>query len=112
MLKMILPQGYNFPANDYNRLHVLKIYNEDDTPFDASGFTSPMIKIFDDAGTMLIASVTGSWTSQASGNGTFSFSPTSRLTKPGSYFLETQLEKTDAIISTERRRIVVLASPP
>jgi hypothetical protein len=71
-----------------------------------------MIKVFDDSGTMLIASVTGSWTSQTAGNGTFSFSSTSRLTKPGAYFVEAQLEKADTVISTERRRIAVLASPP
>ena len=109
---MVLPQGYNFPANDYNRLHVLKIYNEDDTPFDASGFSSHLIKIFDDSGTMIIASVTGSWTSQTSGIGKFSFSPTGRPTKPGPYFVEAQLEKAGTAISTERRRIAVLASPP
>lgn len=108
---MILPQGYNFPANDYNRLHVLKIYNEDDTPFDASGFNSPLIKIFDDSGTVPISSVTGSWTGQTSGNGTFSFSSINRLAKSGPYFIEAQLEKEGTIISTERRRIAVLTSP-
>jgi hypothetical protein len=106
MLKLVMTQGYTFAANDYGRVHAFKIYNEDDTPFDVSTYNAPSINVFDQNGSIIL-SITGSWTVQNQGTGTFAFTESNRLTAPGPHYLEVQLDKISTIVSTERRRITV-----
>jgi hypothetical protein len=111
MLKLILPHGYGFNTNDRGRLHAFRLYDENEVAFDASAYSSPVIKIFDYAGRAAIEPVTGSWTAQSSGSGTFAFSEDNHLTMAGPHYIEVELEKPDTIISTERKKIAVFASP-
>jgi len=59
---------------------------------------------YDYGGKAAIEPVTGSWTTQESGIGTFGFSPTNHLTRAGPRCIEVQLEKSGTVISTERKR--------
>lgn len=111
MLKLILLQGYGFNTKDRGRQHAFKIYDENDAAFDASTYSAPVIKIFDYDGKPAVGPVTGSWTSQASGIGAFAFSPDNHLTMAGPHYVEVQLEKPGTMISTERKKIAVFASP-
>lgn len=111
MLKLILPQGYAFNTKDHGRSYEFRIYDESDAAFDASAYGAPVIKIFDYGGRSLVEPVTGSWNAQSSGIGSFGFSPTNHLTTAGPHYIEVQLEKPGAVISTERKKIAVLASP-
>jgi hypothetical protein len=106
MLKLVLTQGYTFAANDYGRPHAFKIYNEDDTPLDASAYNAPSVNVFDRDGSIVL-STAGSWTAQNQGTGTFSFTESNRLTAPGPHYLEVQLDRIGALVSTEKRRITV-----
>lgn len=107
MLKLVLTQGYTFAANDYGRPHPFKIYNEDDTPFDAGTYNAPSLNVFDQNGSIIL-SLTGSWTAQNQGTGSLSFTESNRLTAAGPHYLEVQLDKIGALVSTERRRITVV----
>lgn len=106
MLKLVLTQGYTFAADDYGRSHGFRIYNEDDTPFDASTYNAPSVNVFDQNGHITL-SITGSWTAQNQGIGAFSFTESSRLAVQGPHYLEVQLDKIGVLVSTERRRITV-----
>lgn len=111
MLKLILMQGYGFFTNDHGRSHTFKVYDESDVAFDATTYNAPIVKVFDYFGKAAIEPVTGSWTTQASGIGTFAFSPTNHLTRAGPHYIEVQLEKPGTVISTERKKVAVFASP-
>lgn len=111
MLKLVLPNGYGFNTNDFGRTYAFGVFDENDVAFDASTYSAPVIKIFDYWGKSSIEPVTGSWTTQASGVGAFAFSPTNHLTAAGPHYIEVQLEKPGAIVSTERKKIAVFASP-
>lgn len=112
MLKLVLPQGYSFQAGDYGRQYTFKIYTEDDAPFDATGYGLPAVKVFDRDGSGIVT-VAGSWTAQNQGAGAFSFAQPagSVLSATGPCYLEVQMEKSGALVSTERRRITVFPSP-
>ncbi len=110
MLKLILTQGYSFNTNDYSRVHTFKVYDENDLPLDASGYTA-IIKIFDELGLQVIKPVAVAWTSQSIGVGTFSFSVSNYLALVGPHHIILQLEKSTTIIGTERRKIMVFANP-
>lgn len=111
MLKLILAQGYGFRTGDYGRTYTFNIYDENNVAFDGSTYNLPIIKVFDHASNSVVEPVTGSWTTQASGIGTFAFSPINHLTRAGPHYLEVQLEKPGTLISTERKKIAVFASP-
>lgn len=111
MLKLVLTQGYTFATNDYGRTYAFKIYNEDDTPFDATTYDLPTINVFALAGNAVIQPLAGSWTAQNQGTGTFSFAQSNCLTVSGPYYIEVQLEKPGVVTSTERRKITVTPSP-
>ena len=106
MLKLVLLQGYTFGAGDYGRQHAFKIYDESDAPFDATAYGLPVVRVFDTAGS--VVTVTGSWTTQGQGAGTFSFTQASHPAVPGPYYIAVQLEKPGSIVTTERRRLAVV----
>jgi len=113
VLRLILPKGNVFPADDYGRAHQFKIYNEDETVFDATGYTGYAMVSSSDGSLILEKQVT--WTTQTSGIGTFAFTSSNRLattTASGytSYYLEIQLELAGTILSTERIQIYVMES--
>ena len=110
MLRLILTQGYAFNTNDHNRVYSFKVYNEDDSPFDASGYDAPIVEVFNDLGSSELLPITGSWTTQGLGVGTFSFTSTNNLSRIGSYYIMVQLVKPGTVIGTERRRITVFAN--
>lgn len=111
MLKLVLPNGYGFNTNDYGRSYTFKIFDENDAAFDASTYNAPMIKVFDYWGKSSVEPVTGSWTTQSSGIGSFAFSQINHLARAGPHYIAVHLEKADTIISTERKKIAVFASP-
>ncbi|AIC16938.1 hypothetical protein [Nitrososphaera viennensis] len=111
MLKLVLTQGYTFAANDYGRPYAFRIYNEDDTPFDATTYGLPTIKVFGISGNAAIQPLAGSWTAQNQGAGAFSFAQSNCLTASGPHYIEVQLEKPGVATSTGRRRITVTPSP-
>lgn len=111
MLKLVLPNGYGFNTGDFGRSYAFEIYDENDAAFDASAYGAPVINVFDYWGRLPVQPVTGSWTVQSSGIGTFAFSPTNQLTMAGPHYIEVQLEKPGTVISTERKKIAVFASP-
>jgi hypothetical protein len=111
MLKLILPNGYAFNTNDHGRSHAFRIFDEGDAAFDASAYSAPIVKVFDYWGKAATEPVTGSWALQSSGMGTFAFSPSNHLTTAGPHYIKVQLEKPGTIVSTERKKIAVFASP-
>lgn len=118
MLKLILPQGSLFTAFDYGRTFTFKLYLEDSTTFDATGYT-PYIRFFDEDAEDIVQEIQGIWTSQNQGVGTFAFSSSKRLTafsgnSGTAYYMKVLLEKSGTVISTERRKITIFegsASP-
>jgi hypothetical protein len=112
MLKLVLAQGYSFNTHNYNRVHLFKIYDEGEMPFDASGYDAPIVEIFDDLTALVIPPITAIWTTQASGIGSFSFSPTNFLVRGGPHYIRVKLVKAGTVVSTERRRIMVFRAPP
>ncbi len=111
VLKLVLAEGSRFATKDYGRSQAFRIFNEDDTAFNATTYNSPVVNVFDELGILVIQSISGSWTNQASGIGTFSFSSANHITVSGLYYLEVQLEKAGNVLSTERRKIVAMPSP-
>lgn len=114
MLHLILPNGYSFPSNDYGRTHSFKIFNEDETAFNATSYNAPIIHIIDQYADLLLE-LTGAWTTQASGIGSFAFTNTSKLSEAsGRGFknleIQVQLEKSGEVTTTEGRSIFVIDS--
>lgn len=113
MLKLVLPDGYQFNAYDYGVATTFKIYNRDETVFDATNYT-PQVQFLDPYGTRVLT-VTGAWTTQNQGIGTFAFTATNLLTVATGaghkiYGIQVQLEKAGVVLTTESKQIVVIAS--
>lgn len=115
MLKLVLPKGYSFNANDFGTAIQFKIFNEDETAFDASTY-NPLIHMIDENGNLVLNEITGSWSTQNQGIGTFAFTQTNR---PGSvtakhrdYSIQVQLSKSGEIQTTESKAIYILESSP
>ncbi|MEM2141323.1 MAG: hypothetical protein QXJ74_07750 [Nitrososphaera sp.] len=111
MLKLVLTQGYVFNTGDYGRAHQFKIFDEGEAAFDATSYSLPIVKVSDPDGNTVISPLTGAWTAQNQGAGTFAFTRENHLGSAGPHYIEVQLEKSGTVTSTERRRITVLASP-
>ena len=109
-----------------------KIYNEPDpflgtyTAFDASTYTKAVLKSFKRHGdrafffrdveraitvtgqlAQVIGDVDVTWDTQASGIGHFAYTSQLRPTIPGYLWLEVELQKTGAQVSTELRRVYI-----
>jgi hypothetical protein len=110
MLKLLLTEGYAFPAFDYGRTVNFKIYTEDDTPFDGSTYTA-YARLFNEVGGEVIDEIQTAQVN-SSGVGSFAFTPTKHPSATGPHYLEVQLEKSGQRISTERRRVIITLSPP
>lgn len=109
MLKLTLSDN-EFPTFDFGKTITVKIFNEDNTAFNAAGYTA-VAKGLDKEGIQVVDDIAIAWTTQASGIGTFAFTSTKTFSKEGIHLLEVQLIKTDTKISTERKKVYVYASP-
>ncbi|MBI5697806.1 MAG: hypothetical protein HZC29_04825 [Thaumarchaeota archaeon] len=107
MLKLTL-SSHEFGIYDFGTSITFRIYNEDETVFDASTYTGEII-ISDIDGNELFR-LTPSWTTQNQGIGTFAFDANNYLSSEGHYFVEVQLTKSGVQKSTENVRIVALRS--
>ena len=124
MLQLTLDQ-WEFARYDFGRDVVFKLYDEVDTPFDATGFTG-IIKCFKRHGdraffyrdvakaltvvgtvAQIIGDITVTWTTQNIGEGTFKFTSTERPSIQGVLWIELQLQKSGAQISSELIRTFV-----
>ncbi len=96
--KMVLSDGmYLFHTYDYGRTIPFKLYDYTDAAFNASTYTG-YIKIFSSSnGGELLTEISPSWTTQASGIGSFAFTTSNYLATKGTYRLECQLEKSGTI---------------
>ena len=96
MLRLVIVNTNRLARYDYGSSIAFKLYNEDLTPFDASGYTG-VLKTFKRHGdrafffrdveraltvvgtlAQIIGDITVSWTTQSSGEGTFAYTSTER----------------------------------
>lgn len=126
-LKLTLDQ-YEFPRLDYGYNVAFKIYDESGTAFDASGLTGTakfykrhndrstfwrdvarQVTILGQVGTV-INDIAVSWTTQASGEGTFAFTAASRPNITGWMLVEIQLTDSTTKRSTELKQVYISPS--
>ena len=126
-LKLVLDQ-HRFPRLDYGYNVAFKIYDEDETAFDATGLTGTakfykrhndrstfwrdvarQVTVLGQVGTV-INDIAVSWTTQASGEGTFAFTAQSRPNVTGYIEVEIQLTSSTVKRSTELVRVFVSPS--
>lgn len=89
---------YQFETDDYGTNVTFRLYDPDQAVFDASSYTG-YVKVFDNDGSEVVTEISPSWTSQATGVGTFAFTSTNKISTEGSYNVEVQLEKSGTILS-------------
>ena len=109
MLRISLSQ-YDFGTYDFGRNVTFKTYDETDTAFNATGYTGK-IKVANDHGIQIINDLTVTWTSQATGIGTFAFTSTLRPYDYGFHWIELELTKAGEQISTRPVRVMMRYSP-
>ncbi len=125
MLRLVFDQ-YEFARYDFGRNIVFKLYSEDGiTPFNATGYTG-VVKSFKRHGdrafffrdvakaltvvgqvAQIIGDITVSWTTQASGEGTWAWTSSERPSIPGVLWIEIQLTKSGEQTSSELIRTYV-----
>lgn len=110
MLQLVLDQ-YSAGAYDYGRAINFKIYSEDNTQFNATGYTAKVILLNADY-VQAINTITPTWTAQNTGQGYFKFTSTDRPMRAGIYLVELQLEKTGEQISTAPQSFNIVATGP
>jgi hypothetical protein len=108
MLKLIL-DNYEFKCFDYGRTVGVRIYKEDDTAFDATGYTAAIVRVMKD-GIQRLSDITLSWDTQASSLGHFALTSTNMFASPGIYEVEVELQKTGEITSTRSVEVCVFGS--
>lgn len=128
MLRLTLSQ-YEWARYDFGRNTTFRLYEEDGTTaFDATGYTG-VVKAFKRHGdrafffrdveraltvvgnlAQIINDITVSWTTQASGIGTFAWTQSDRPSVPGFLWIEVQLTKTGEQTSSELIRTFVHSS--
>ncbi len=126
---MVLVNTQRLSRYDYGNDIAFKLYNEDLTAFDASSYTGAVLKSFMRHGdsaflfrdveralsvvgklAQIIPNITVSWTTQASGEGTFAYTSSNRPTIEGIMWLEVELTKSGAQLSTDLVKVYVQAS--
>lgn len=126
-LRLAIDQ-YEFPRLDYGYNVGFKIYDEDQTAFDATGYTgtakfykrsTDMFHFFRDVEratrvqgqiATVINDISVTWDTQASGIGHFAFTESARPSVVGPLWIEIQLTTASAKRSTELKRVFVSAS--
>ncbi len=126
---MVLVNTQRLSRYDYGNNISFKLYNEDLTAFDASSYTGAVLKSYKRHGdrafffrdveralsvvgtlAQIIPNITVSWTTQASGEGTFAYTSSNRPTIEGIMWLEVELTKSGAQLSTDLVKVYVQAS--
>lgn len=128
MLRMVLVNTSRLARYDYGNTIAFKLYNEDLTPFNATGYTGVLKSykrhgdrafFFRDVeralsvvGTLaqVIGNIDVTWTSQSTGEGTFAYTSTLRPTIPGYLWLEVELTKSGAQLSSDLVRVYIQPS--
>ena len=125
---MVLVNTSRLARYDYGETIAFKLYNEDLTAFNASTYTG-VLKTFKRHGdrafffrdveralsvvgtlAQIVGDITVSWTDQANGEGTFAYTESLRPTVPGYMWLEVQLTKSGAQISSDLVRVYIQPS--
>ena len=129
MLRMVLVNTQRLARYDYGNNIAFKLYNEDLTAFDASTYTGAVLKSYKRHGdrafffrdveralsvvgtlAQIIPNISVTWTTQASGEGTFAYTSSNRPTIEGIMWLEVELTKSGAQLSTDLVKVYVQAS--
>lgn len=124
-LKLVL-DTYRISMFDYGNDVNFKLYDEDLNAFDASTYTTAVVKTFKRPGdralffrdvakaitlirnvAQIVEDRTVTWTTQASGEGKFTYSQSQRPAVAGYSWIQVQLEKSGAKLSSELVRIFV-----
>ena len=128
MLRIVLVNTQRLARYDFGSTIAFKLYNEDLTAFNATGYTG-VLKSFKRHGDRAFfyrdveraLSVTGelaqtipdiavAWTTQASGEGTFAYTSAFRPTISGMLWLEVQLTKSGVQLSSDLVRVYIQPS--
>jgi len=125
---MILVNTARLARYDFGSNIAFKLYNEDLTAFDATGFDGVLKSykrhgdrafFFRDVeralsvvGTLaqVIGDITVSWTTQNIGEGTFAYTSSLRPTIPGYLWLEVELSKSGTQLSSDLVRVYIQPS--
>ena len=128
MLRLVLVNTQRLARYDYGNTISFKLYNEDLTQFDASGYTG-VLKSYKRHGdrafffrdveralsvvgslAQVIPDITVSWTTQNIGEGTFAYTSSNRPTIPGNLWLEVELTKSGVQLSSDLVKVYVQPS--
>jgi len=129
MLRMILVNTSQLSRYDFGNQIDFKLYNPDLTAFDASTFTTSVVKSYKRHGdrafffrdveralsvvgtlAQVITDITVIWDTQNIGEGHFSYTSDARPTIPGYLWLEVELKKTGAQLSSDLVRVFIQPS--
>ena len=128
MLRMILVNTQRLARYDFGSTIAFKLYNEDLTQFDATGFTGVLKSykrhgdrafFFRDVeralsvvGTLaqIIPDIAITFTTQNIGEGEFAYTSDARPTIPGMLWLEVELKKSGVQLSSDLVRVYIQAS--
>ena len=128
MLRMILVNTQRLARYDFGSTIAFKLYNEDLTQFDATGFTGVLKSykrhgdrafFFRDVeralsvvGTLaqVIQDIDVTFTTQNIGEGEFAYTSDKRPTIPGMLWLEVELKKSGEQLSSDLVRVYIQAS--
>lgn len=111
MALRLLLNTYDVPQYDYGRNFTFKIYDETQTAFDATAFTSAVFKTFDSDGNQVIPDINVTWTTQNLGQGTVAYSLSNRPNKATFYYVCVQMWNTTTQVSTSKLRIFIDGQP-
>lgn len=125
---MVLVNTQRLARYDYGTNIAFKLYNEDLTAFNATGYTG-VVKSYKRHGdrafffrdveralsvvgtlAQVIPDIAVSWTTQSSGEGTFAYTSTNRPTIPGNLWLEIELVKSGVQLSSDLVKVYVQPS--
>ena len=129
MLRMVLVNTQRLARYDYGNNIAFKLYNEDLTAFDASTYTGAVLKSYKRHGdrafffrdveralsvvgtlAQIIPNILVTWDTQSSGLGHFAYTSSNRPTIEGIMWLEVELTKSGAQLSTDLVKVYVQAS--
>lgn len=129
MIRMILPNNSRLARYDYGNDITFKLYNEDLTAFDASTYTTAVVKTFKRHGdraffyrdveralsvvgtlAQIVGDIAVTWTDQANGEGKFQYTESARPTVTGYHWLEVELKKTGSQLSSDLVKVYIQPS--
>jgi len=111
MALRLLLNTYDVPQYDYGRNFTFHIYDETQTAFDATAYTSAVFKTFDSDGNQMIPDIPVTWTSQSTGVGTVAYTISNRPAQSVFYYVCVQMWNSTVRVSTARLRIFIDGQP-